>query len=507
MSSPGISENSRRIARNTVLLYFRMLVMMLIGLVTYRIILRTLGIDDYGVYSVVGGVVTMAMLVMNTVSAAISRFVTVALGEGDPRKLKTVFGTGVLVMAGFCVLLVLLTETAGVWYLHNRLVIPGGRMEAAEVVLHTSLAILVVNLLSLPYSADINAHEHMGAYAWISVLEGSLKLLVALGVMLSPADKLVTYAWLLLAVALAARGAYVLYACVRFPETRFPLRAEGRLIREMGGFAGWNFVGSGTYMLNTQGINQLMNLFFGVQVNAARGIADKVEQIVRQFATNIALALNPALTKAYVGGNREYAFELVYKGSKYYFWILWTLFLPFMTDAGALLRLWLGDIPPQAQLFTSLTLLCFVIDFTPGTLNVLEQAGGRIRGYYIWTSLTAVTAFFITWAAYRLGAPAFTGYVAFAACYLVKAVVMVRMAHRDTGLPVKDYWEKAVAPALIPGLFTLMIIETLSGVIPQAWWRFFVMAALSALFMGTFIWRYGLTPGEKAFVKSKLKRT
>lgn len=506
MSSPGISENSRRIARNTVLLYFRMGVMMLIGLITYRIIIRTLGIDDYGVYSVVGGVVTMAMLVMNTVSSAISRFITVGLGEGNPLNLKKAFGTSVLVMAFFCVLLVLLAETLGVWYLHNKLILPEGRMAAAEVVLQTSLIILVLNLLSVPYTAVINAHEHMGAYAWISILEAVLKLLVALGVWLSPADKLVTYAWLLLAVAFIARGAYALYSFVKFPETHFPLRADRQLVREMGAFAGWNFVGSGAYMLNTQGVNQLMNVF-GVQVNAARGIADKVEQIVRQFATNIALALNPALTKAYVSGNKEYAFELVYKGSKYYFWILWTLFLPFLTDAGSLLRLWLGEIPPEAALFTSLTLLCFVIDFTPGTLNVLEQANGRIRRYYIYTSLTAVMAFVITFFAYRLGAPAYTGYVAFVGCYLLKSLVMLRIAHQDTGLPIGEYWKKAIAPAVIPGLITLVILVALSFVIPEAWWRFFVMAALSALCMGGFIWRFGLTPGEKAYVKSKLQRS
>ena len=506
MSSPGISENSRRIARNTVLLYFRMGVMMIIGLITYRIILRSLGIDDYGVYSVVGGVVTMAMLVMNTVSSAISRFITVGLGEGNPQNLKKAFGTSLMVMAGFCILLVILTETAGVWYLHNKLNIPTGRMDAADVVLQSSLIILVINLLSIPYTAVINAHEHMGAYAWISILEAILKLLVALGVWLSPADKLITYAWLLVAVAFIARGAYALYSTVKFPETHLPLRADKGLVREMGAFAGWNFVGSGAYMLNTQGINQLMNVF-GVQINAARGIADKVEQIVCQFATNIALALNPALTKAYVSGRKDYAFELVYKGSKFYFWILWTLFLPFLTDAGPLLQLWLGDVPPEAKLFTSLTLLCVVINFTPGTLNVLEQANGRIRRYYLYTSLTAVMAFVITFVAYRLGAPAFTGYLAFIGCYLLKSVVMLRIAHQDTGLPVKEYLKQAIVPAVVPGVLTLIIIAALTFVIPEAWWRFFVMAALSAFIMGGFIWLFGLTPGEKAYVKSKLQRS
>ena len=506
MTNTTISENSRRVARNTILLYFRMGVMMVIGLITYRIILRALGVTDYGVYSAVGGVVTLFMLVMNTVSSAISRYITVGLGEGDMQRLKTTFGSSVLIMAGFCLLILLLTETLGVWYLNHKMVIPPGRMEAAFLVLQTSMMVLMINLLSIPFTAAINAHEHMGAYAYISILEALLKLAVAAGVWYASADKLMVYAWLLVAVAVLARGAYVLYAMGKYPECRTPLRADGAVVKEMGAFAGWNFLGSGAYMLNTQGINQLMNIFFGVGMNAARGIADKVESVVRQFATNIALALNPALTKAYVGGNKEYAFELVCKGSKYYFWILWTIALPFFTDADSILRLWLGDVPPEAAFFTKLTLLCFAIDFTPGTLNVLEQANGRLRRYYIWTSLTAVAAFPLTWLSYRLGAPAWAGYGIFSLCYVFKAYVMMRIVQKDTGLPLGEYWRKGLWPALVPGLMTLMVVSGLTALLPPAWWRFLVMAAVSAGSMAALVWFYGLTEGEKAFIRSKLCR-
>ncbi len=385
------------------------------------------------------------------------------LGKGDPERLRTIFGTSLAVMGAFCILIILLTETAGLWYLWHKMVIPPDRMGAAGVVLHTSLMVLVINLMSIPFTA-------------------------------------------LVAAALLSRGAYAAYALSRFPESRAPWRADGSLVKEMGAFAGWNFLGSGAYMLNTQGINQLMNLFFGVGMNAARGVADKVEQVVRQFATNIALALNPALTKAYVGGNREYAFELVCKGSKYYFWILWVLALPFFTDADTILSLWLGSVPEEAAFFTKLTLLCFVIDFTPGTLNVLVQAGGRIRRYYIWTSLVASLAFPITYVAYRLGAPAWVGYAAFAVIYIVKAVVMMRVAHKETGLPLGDYWRKGLWPALAPGLMTLIVISFIPEVLPAAWWRFLVTAALGAVSMATAIWQVGLTEGEKAYVLSKLKR-
>ena len=501
---PIISENSKRIARNTILLYFRMGVMMLIGLITYRIILRALGVSDYGVYSAVGGVVTLFMLVMNTVASAITRYITVGLGEGNAQRLKTIVGTSVAIMAGFSLLLVLLTESAGMWYLHHKMVIPDARMGAAEIVLQTSLLVLIINLLSIPFTAAINAHENMGAYAYISILEAILKLAVAAAVWFSPADKLVVYAWLLVAVAVLARGAYAAFAAWKYPECRGRLKADGALVKEMGAFAGWNFLGSGAYMLNTQGINQLMNLFFGVGMNAARGIADKVESVVRQFATNIALALNPALTKAYVGGNKDYAWELVCKGSKYYCWVLLVMSIPFFTDAESILRLWLGDVPPEAALFTRLTLLCFLIDFTPGTLNILEQAHGRIRTYYLITSGVAVLVFPITYMAFKLGAPAWSGYAAFVCVYVLKAAAMLAVVRKDTGFPVKKYLKSAIGPALLPALLVAPVLWGLTVLLPPAWWRFFVSAAVGCLFVGLVIWLFGLTEGEKAFVRSKI---
>ena len=480
-----------------------MLVMIVIGLFTYRIILRTLGVSDYGVYAAVGGVVTIAMLLMNTVASAITRYITVGLGEGDLQRLRTVFGTSLAIMAGFSLLILLLTETAGLWYLNAKMVIPEGRMAAARVVLHTSALVLVIQLLSLPFTAVINAHEHMGAYAWLSILEAVLKLAVAFGVWFSSADKLVVYAWLLVGATLLSRGGYALYSRLKYPECRHP-GVSGPLVREMGAFAGWNFLGSGAYMLNTQGINQLMNLFFGVGMNAARGVADKVEQVVRQFATNIALALNPALTKSYVDGRRDYAFDLVCKGSKYYFWVLWVLAIPFLTDAETILRIWIGPVPPSAALFTRLTLLCFLIDFTPGTLNILEQAHGRIRTYYLITSGVALLCFPITWVAFRLGAPAWSGYVAFLGVYVLKAVAMLAVVHKDTGFPVGAYFRKAVLPMLVAVLPSAVFVAPLVLWVPVVWWRFILIAFVGVLATAAGIWFWGLTEGEKGFMRSKL---
>lgn len=476
--------------------------MLVIGLFTYRMILRALGVTDYGVYSAVGGVVTMFTLVMNTVKSAITRYITVGLGEGDEGRLRRIFGTSLSIMALFGLLVLLLTETLGLWYVNTKMVLPPERLEAARVVLHTSALILVLDLLSLPYTATINAHEHMGAYALISVLEGLLKLGVAFGVWYSSADKLVVYAVLLLVVSLLSRGAYALYSAIRFREARSGPCYEPALMKEMGAFAGWNFLGSGAYMLNTQGVNQLMNIFFGVGMNAARGVADKVEQVVRQFATNIALALNPQLTKSYVGGSRDYAFDLVCKGSKYYFWVLWVLAIPFLTDASSILQLWLGPVPPEAALFTKLTLLCFLIDFTPGTLNILEQAHGRIRKYYLITSGVAVLVFPLTWAAFRLGAPVWTGYAIFLCVYVLKAAAMLWVVHRDTGFPVGRYFRTAVLPMFSAVLPAALAVGVVVWLVPVCWWRFLVVAFVGLLASASGVWLWGLTPGEKAYVRS-----
>ena len=481
-----------------------MLVMLVIGLFTYRVILKALGVTDYGVYSAVGGVVIMFILVMNTVSGAISRYITVGLGEGNPERLRTIFGNSLLIMIGFCAVIVLLTETLGMWYLQSKMVIPAERMDAARIVLHTSMLVLVVNLLCMPFTAAITAHEHMDAYAYISVLEAVLKLAVAFGVWYSAGDKLAVYAWLLLAVALLVRGAYALYALVRFPETRTGPRYNGTLIKEMGAFAGWNFIGSGTYMVNTQGVNQLMNHFFGVGMNAARGVADKVEQIVRQFATNIALALNPQLTKSYVSGNKDYAFELVCKGSKYYFWVLLVISVPFFTDAETILQLWVGDVPPEAALFTKLTLLCFLVDYTPNTLITLAQAGGKVKRFYLLSSAVAILVFPLAWLLYSTGAAAWTAYALFIGFYILKAVVMLRVVHKDTGLPVGKYLREAIWPAVFPGALVMLAAFPLHRLLPDAWWRFLAVAAAGVVLMAIGVWNYGLTPGEKAFVKSKL---
>lgn len=255
------STNNKRIAKNTLLLYIRTLFIMLITLYTSRVILNTLGVSDYGIYNVVGGVVAMFSVISSSLSSSISRFITYELGHGDFERLKRIFTTSVNIQIGISFVILVLAETFGLWFLNTKMNIPANRMTAANWVLQCSLISFIINLISLPYNACIIAHEKMSAFAYISILEAILKLTVVYMLLISPYDKLSTYAVLLVIVALLIRLAYGQYCKRHFEESRYKFVYDKPLIKEMTGFAGWSFFGNGAYMLNTQGVDMLINIF------------------------------------------------------------------------------------------------------------------------------------------------------------------------------------------------------------------------------------------------------
>ena len=335
-SRQGLSEDSKRIARNTLLLYVRMLLLLFIGLFTSRVVLAALGETDYGVYNAVGGMVTVFTFLTASISSAISRFLAFELGKGgDAIRMRKLFSAGIAIQLVFALVLVILAETAGLWFLHHRMNIPDGRMGAAEIVLQCSLVALVIQLLAIPYNAAIIAREKMSAFAFISLLEAGLKLAVALMVKYCLNDRLVLYAFLMAAVALVVRMSYGYYCRRHFPESRGKLIVDRSFLREIFSFSGWNFFGSSSYVLNTQGVTILVNIFFGVALNAARGVALQIENIAKQFVSNFLTAINPQITKSWASGNRDYCFSLVVKGVKFSLLVILAFFLPLFFLAGA----------------------------------------------------------------------------------------------------------------------------------------------------------------------------
>ena len=496
-------KNGRRVARNAAMLYCRMFLLMFIGLFTSRVVLRELGVEDYGIWNAVGGVVTMFTFVTTAISSAISRYLAYELGRSDREKLRRVFSTGLMVQLLLCLVLAVLVETVGLWMVDAKMVIPEPRAGAARFVLHCSLGVLVLNMLSVPFNAAIIAHERMSAFAYISVGEALLKLLTAVLLGVSAFDKLETYALLMLAVALLVRVTYGIYCRRNFEECGVRPKFDRPLFREMAGFAGWNFLGSGTNVLNVQGSNLLVNLFFGVAVNAARGVAAQVELVVKQFATNFLTALNPQITKSWAAGDREYCWSLVAKGAKFAYLAILLFLLPVVLEADMLLRLWLVDVPDGAVLFVRLTMLALLVDMTGNPLLTLQLATGKVRRYYLLTGLLSLLCLPAVWLAFRLGAGAEWAYVCLTAVYLAVLALRLEFARRDAGFPVGRFLREV--------MLRLIVLTALSSVLPllvrvlmaEGALRLVLVCGLSWISVAVCAFGFVLTPGERVLLLRK----
>jgi O-antigen/teichoic acid export membrane protein len=501
-----ISANSSRVARNTLMLTFRMVLLLLIGLYTSRVILKSLGQDDYGLYTTVASFVTLFSVVTNAVASAISRFMAFGLGSGDGERLRRIFSTSVVIQLIFCGILLLLTETFGLWYLHHVMNIPAGREGAAEVVLQCSMGVLMLSLLSVPYNATIIAHERMSAFAYISILEAVLKLTVALLIGLSTSDKLKVYALLMLAVALIVRSVYAAYCRRLFEESRARPSFDRSLLREMTGFAGWNLLGSGAYIVNTHGVNQLVNVFFGVGVNAARGVALQIETIVRQFVSNFLTAINPQITKTYAAGEKDGSFSLVNKGAKFAFLIVWAIALPVLFEADMLLDIWLDEVPAFSALFVKLSVFVALVDLLCAPVVTLELATGKIRRFYLIIGGLALLVLPVSWILFAAGCPPETSYWVFLGVYLLVDIAKLLVVGRQTGFSLRAFARDVLKPAALVAACSLPAAWAAWRLVPAGGWRLAAVLAASLVAVAAATWLFALTPGEKAFFLNRLRK-
>lgn len=443
------SSNNKRLAKNTLVLYVRMMVIMVVNLYISRVILENLGVDDYGIYNVVGGFVTMFSLLSNSLANAISRFITIELGKDDLQKLRTVFSTSLAVLIILSILIFLLIEAFGIWFLNAKMQIPESRLVAANWVLHCSALTFVVNLISIPYNSSIIAHEHMSAYAYISIAEVLLKLFAIMAVVLFTSDRLIVYSLLMLAAAVVIRILYGVYCSRHFSECRSKLILDRTLLREISSMASWNILGSGASVLNNQGINLLINLFFSVTVNAAVGIANQIYNAVTSFSSSFTTALNPQITKTYARGEYDSMRYLVYKGARFSFYLMLVLSLPIIIEAPTILKLWLKTVPPHTVIFARLTLVSALISVLTTCLFTVSMATGKIKLYQTVVGSLALSTFGFTYIAYALGAPVEATY--FISIIVNSAIMVARIliVNRTVPINVKAYFTEVVLNAFV----------------------------------------------------------
>lgn len=378
-----MDANNRRIAKNTLLLYVRMLFTMAISLYTSRVVLHVLGVTDYGVYNVVGGVITLLGFLTNSMSGASSRYITFSLGKGDMREMRRTFGNILSIHFLLAGVVLLLGETVGLWFVLEKLRIPADRMDAALWVYHLSVLTAMLGVVSVPYNAAIIAHERMGAFAYIGIVDALLKLVIVYLLWVMPYDKLVIYALLLFGVQVFDRIVYGWYCVRHFEETRARFLFDKRLFREMFAYAAWTMNGNLAVVGYTQGINILLNLFYGPVVNAARGIATQVQTVAQSFCSNFQTALNPQLTKSYARGDLLRMHQLLTQSSKFSFFILWLIALPLMLEASLVLRWWLGIVPEHTENFLRLILCASMLSTLSNPLLVSVHATGNLKRFQL----------------------------------------------------------------------------------------------------------------------------
>ncbi len=499
------SSQTRRIARNTLMLYVRMLVLMLVGLYTSRVVLDALGENDFGIYDVVGGVVAMFTIISGSLNSAISRFITFELGKTDGQRLNKVYSTAVLIQLVIAAVVVSVAEPVGLWFISNEMTIDPSRIPAARTVLHFSLASFVINMMSVPQMASITAHEKMSAYAYIGLLDGFLRLGAAVLISRSSSDRLVLYAALMTMTVLLVRMAYGLYCRRYFPECRFRMVRDLSLVREMFSFAGWNFIGVSAGVLRDQGGKILINIFTGPAVNAARGVALQLSGAVQGFVTNFMTAVNPQITKSYAAGDREYMYFLISKSSRMSYYLLFVLALPVLFNTGYLLDLWLKDVPSHSELFVQLFLVFTLSESLSNPLITAQLATGNIRNYQLVVGGLQLLNIPVSYLFLKSGAvPEVTVMVAVAIsqiCLFARLFMLRGMI----GLPAGDFLKKVYLNVFAVSAAALVVPLAADTALPDTFSGFAASVMICVCSAGLSVMFIGLRASERRELASMLK--
>ncbi|MBO4718395.1 MAG: lipopolysaccharide biosynthesis protein [Prevotella sp.] len=403
-------RNTKQIAINTLFLYFRSIVVMLIGVYTSRVVLQALGVDDYGIYNVIGGFVAMFSVLSSSLVHASQRFISYEMGKESPQMRRLFCGT-VSIHLLFTLGIFVLFETIGIWFLNTQLNISADRIVAANWVFQCSVLTFCINLICIPYNATIIAHEKMSVFAYISIYEAIAKLGIVLLLTVMGFDKLIDYAVLMLLIAVSLRLIYGIYCSRHFEECKFHFVYDKPLFKEILSLSGWNFIGSTAVILSTHGINILTNIFFGVTLNAARGLAGQVNQAVNSFVTNFMTAMNPQITKSCSAGDFDYMNKLMARGAKYAALLYWFIVLTVFVETEIILDIWLIEVPPFLPLFLRLTIIYSIFQALSHTLYIGMLASGDIKRYQIVMGSIYIGCFVLCYVLFRLGLGPEFGYI------------------------------------------------------------------------------------------------
>lgn len=499
-------SSKSQIARNTILLYGRTLLLLFVSLFTSRIILKSLGVEDFGTYTAVAGVVTMLSMMTGPLSGAISRFITYELGTGDKEKLKRVFANSMAIQILFSVTAVILIETIGVWFLNTKMNIPEDRMSAANWVLQFSVLSFVFQLLSTPFNAVIIAHEKMSSFAYISFLDGVLKLVVAYLIYVVPTDKLASYSVLLAIEALIIRLIYTFYSKNNFEECNaYKLRIDKDIFLEMFGFAGWSMFGGAAGVIHVQGTNILLNLFGGSVVNAAYGIASQVNSAVTSFVNNFTTAINPVIIKSYASGERDYMLSLVYQGARFSYYLMLFFVVPIFSETEFIVNLWLGQSPKYSVLFIRLLMVNILIDAVSKTMISGVNANGDIREYQIIVGGLLILNLPLSYLALKLAAQVEVVIEISIIISIVALLARMIMGRKLIGISIKHFIKDVILKVSIVTFFAFSVPLLLHHFLPYSTVRFITVLIVGVITCAVSVFAVGCNRNERQLILNKIR--
>lgn len=486
-----------------MLLYVRMIFLMLVSLYTSRVILNALGVLDYGIYMAVGGFVAMFGIISNSLTAAISRFITFELGKNDGDRIQQVFQASLYIQFIISGIVLLLLESFGVWFLNTQMTIPADRIIAANWVFQLSILTFVINLISIPYNACIIAHEHMKAFAYIGIIQAVATLGVAFVVKGFGADKLLMYSVLIAAVAVLIRVLYSYYCKRNFEECTLTGSCDKKIMKEIFQFSGWNFIGSSSGVMRDQGVNLLINVFCGPAVNTARGIAMQVSAAVTQFSNNFLTAVNPQITKSYAAGDRDYLIKLVLRGARFSSYLLLILALPVLSETHEILALWLKIVPEYSVAFVRLILIYVMVESMSYTMITLMLATGNIRNYQILVGGLQFLNFPGAYVLLKLGCRPESTIVISIIIAFVCLFLRLYMLNRMVGFPIGLFLRKVLVNVTVVGGIAVLVPLLMVQLLDAGLVRMFIVCPLSVIAATISVYFIGCDTQERTFIKDK----
>lgn len=493
------SNNNKRIAKNTGILYIRMIFQLLISLYTSRVVLNVLGFSDYGIYNVVGGVVGMFGFLNGSMGTATNRFLTFELGRGyDKNQMQKVFTTSLLIHLFICLFVLILAETVGLWYLNNKLVIPEGREFATNVVYQCSIIASLVAIISVPYNAAIVSREKMGAFAYITTFEVLLYLLVALSLNFIKADGLIIYAILIVLVKLLIQVIYLVYCKKNIDEVNGEILFDKSLFKQMSSFALWIMNGSFAVVCYTQGLNLLLNLFFGPVVNAARGIAVQVQSKIMGFCSNFQMAIKPQITKQYAAGDYKYMHVLVYNASVYSVLLMFFFSFPLMLESSFILEIWLVNVPEYTQEFVILTLCIGIIESLRDPINTCIHATGKIKKFQSIEGTASLLVLPLAYISLHLGYKPTSVFIVHLLVFVLLQILRVFLVCPKIYMKKRDYCINVVFKSLMVIVPSILIIIPLKIILKEDnFYSFLLICISSSICVLSFTYCFILSKSQK----------